>query len=178
MYSQGSQLVPIESRGAEWEGKSHARLPSAALICKPSVGQNRFNLRNPANHLFNLDDGILLANVIDIALDPDVGLDEDRDNRDADADMELDGCASIKYSCDRDLGQQRDVDGSTDVNQRSSRRVMLATGNNRVVVTCPRNQVVHSSQDLEDREGREKEKCGRETHSLSEIERPVSVRVE
>jgi len=48
-----------------------------------------------SDHVFDVDDGVSLANLIDIALDPDVGLDEDWDNRDTDADMKLDGCASL-----------------------------------------------------------------------------------
>ena len=126
--------------------------------------------------LFNIDGGILLANVIDIALDPDIGLDEGWDKGDADADLELEGCASLEYSQGRYLWQQRDVDSSTDVSQRSSHGLILAMRNNRVVVTRPRNQVVHSSQDREGRECREKEKSGQEAHSWSEIKVCVCLR--
>ena len=38
-----------------------------------------------------------------------------------------------------------------------------------MVMGRPRNQLVHSSEDLEDRERREEEKGGQETHSWSEI---------
>lgn len=95
------------------------RLSSAALICERSSWSTisiRKSLHNPY-HLFNIDDGISFADVIDVVLDPDVGLDEDWHNRDTDADMKLDRCASLEYSGDRDLRQERDVDWSTDINQ-------------------------------------------------------------
>lgn len=128
----------MESRGIEWGGKRQVCLPSATLICEP-FSPSTVSIHKDVHHLFNVDDGVLLADVIDIALDPDVGLDEDLDHRDTDTDIELDGCASLEYARGRDLGQQRDVDGGTDVSQRSSRGVVLATGDNRVVLTGPGN---------------------------------------
>ena len=90
--------------------------------------------------------------MIDKALDPDVGLDKNRHKRDTDTDMDFDGSSGIEYSRGRDLCQKRDVDRSADVNQRSSRWMVLTTGDGRVVVGCSRNQLVHSSDDREDRD--------------------------
>ena len=107
-------------------------------------------------HVFDGGGGLFLADAIGILLDPVVGLDEDRHKSDTDADMNLNGCDSLEQCCGRDLLEHRDVDGSADVSQDSSLRVVLATGDSRMVVACPRNELVHPS------EGGEGEECRKE----------------
>ena len=89
--------------------------------------------------------------MIDIALDPGVGLDENRHNGDTDTDVNFDGGASFKQSHGRNLLEYRHVDGGADISQGRSHRIVLTTGDSRVVVACLRNQLVHPGQDREDR---------------------------
>ena len=119
--------------------------------------------------IFDVSDGLLLPDLVDISLHPDIGLDEEVHDRDTETDLNFDGRTSIDYSLQRDPFEQRYLDRSADVNQRRSRLMMLTTGNNRVVMSRPRNQLVHPSEDLEDRERREEEKGGQETHGWSEM---------
>lgn len=102
-------------------------------------------------HISDGGGGIFLANSVDKVLDPGVGLDECRDNSDADADMNLDGGTSVDQSDGRDLEKRRYVDGSTDISQVGSQWIVLATSDSRVVMARPRNQLVHSGRDLEGR---------------------------
>ena len=106
-------------------------------------------------HIFDGGGGLFLADAIDVVLDPVVGLDEDRHQSDTDADMNLDRGNNLEQFCGRELLEHRDVDGSTDVSQDSSLRMMLATSDGGVVVACPRNELVHPSEDWEGKECRE-----------------------
>ena len=92
-------------------------------------------------HVSDVDDSIILADPIDIVLDPDVGLDEHGHNSNTDADMNLEAGASLEQSYGRHTVKYRQVDGSTDISKGGSLWMMLATGNSRVVVTRPRNQL-------------------------------------
>ena len=114
------------------------------------VGHNPQGFQQPY-HISDGGDGIFLANSIDKVLDPGLGLDECWDNSDADADMSLDGGTSVNQSDDRDLEKRSYVDGSTNISQVGSQWSVLATGNSRMVVARPRNQLVHSGIDREGR---------------------------
>lgn len=105
----------------------------------------------------NGDDGIFLADSIDIVLDPDVGPDENGHNSYTDTDMGFDRGASVEKSSDRNLLECRYVDGSTNISQGCFYWMVLTTGDSRVVVACPRNQLAHPGRDRVGRQCREKE---------------------